>query len=73
MITSQDPNCLSEAGGLCNRCSARYYLNTQGKCFPINPLCRTHNDFGECTSCYPGYILRVGKCQIGTEIDPNCK
>ena len=40
---------------------------------PVNPLCKTSNDYGECTSCYPGYSVQNGNCGISQLKDPNCK
>lgn len=70
---STDPNCLKSYDGLCERCSKRYYPNSNGKCVPVNPLCRDHNQQGECTDCYRGYSVRNGKCTISIATDPNCR
>ena len=68
-----DPNCLSFNGNFCVRCSTRYYVYGDGKCVPVNPLCKDHNLRGECTECYRGYEINSGKCVIESPKDPNCK
>ena len=57
------------------KCYKNFYLNSgSGKCMAVNPLCRTSNEFtGECTSCYPGYEIIRGTCELAQSTDPNCK
>lgn len=43
---SGNPNCFQSEGSKCIKCSNRYYPNDDGKCVPVNPLCRDHNDKG---------------------------
>jgi hypothetical protein len=33
-------NCRQYSGNSCIRCSNRYYVGTDGRCVPVNPLCR---------------------------------
>ena len=58
---------------MCTRCSARYYVYSDGKCVPVNPLCKDHNLQGLCTDCYRGYEVNSGRCVIASPRDPNCK
>ena len=43
------------------------------KCVPVNPLCRTYESNGACTSCYPSYRVESGKCLLEQAQDPRCK
>lgn len=62
--TKVQANCFKVQNGICTKCFSRYYLNNVGECQPINPLCKTFNPSGACTSCYPGYSLINGECLI---------
>ena len=59
----RDPNCQDfSSEGTCLKCASRYYLSNS-KCTPVNPLCKDYDQtFGSCTSCYPGYIVKGGRC-----------
>lgn len=74
-MSIKDPNCRNFApNGNCLACSARYYVNTNGKCVPANPLCKEFNTLnGACTLCYPGYGISGNTCLQGVSQDPNCK
>lgn len=58
---------------ICNVCSNKYYLGSTGTCIPVNPLCKTNDGTGACTSCFPGYSLSAGACGISGSTDPNCQ
>ena len=53
---------------LCLQCSFRYVFNSLKKCVPVNDNCNLWNNSGDCTSCYPGYILNGGKCTQGNSL-----
>lgn len=74
-VSIKDPNCRSfNADGTCSSCSSRYYVNPNGKCGSVNPLCKDYNPLsGACTVCYPGYGLSGNSCVQGLSQDPNCK
>lgn len=69
--TSQagDPNnfrafCVRRVNNICVQCLNRYFL-LNGLCFPVSDLCRTYNQgFGFCESCYAGYVLNSGVCEM---------
>lgn len=67
--------CKSFKGAACTSCVFRYFLSS-GYCLPVSDLCKTFNPkFGFCTSCYDGYDLVDGSCQLPEPIpnsDPNC-
>lgn len=51
---SVDPNCRVSNDTICLECYSQYHpLN--GKCVVDNPICKTVNTYGDCTSCYGGY------------------
>jgi proprotein convertase subtilisin/kexin type 5 len=75
-VSFKDPNCKDfKPDNTCRQCSSRYYVNSNGKCSPANPLCKDFNqNNGLCTTCYPGYGLTdQGQCQAGVSQDNNCK
>ena len=47
--TVRDINCLEIELNRCVRCSNRYYIDENGRCIVVNPLCRDHDDRGNCT------------------------
>ena len=75
----QDPYCATFGpSGVCTRCANRYYFSNNGSCIPISGNCNSYdNRTGECTSCYPTFILQNGECYIQlsstSQSDPNCK
>lgn len=72
-MRGSDGNCREYFAGKCSKCSSRYYVGPDGRCVPVNPLCKDSNSAGECTGCYPGYRVDTGKCIIATSQDVNCK
>jgi hypothetical protein len=47
---------------VCLKCSNRWVFNTNKVCVPVADQCKTHNDNGECLTCFFGYDLKEGKC-----------
>lgn len=78
-----DPNCKTVAVSICGECYPSFYFNaSEGKCIPVNPLCKTVTNKNQCTSCYEGYQLANGDCSISSAAvaasvadvrDRNCK
>ena len=62
----KDPNCrnMDWDNGICLQCSHRFYFNSQRICTPVDPRCRDHDERGRCTSCYPGDVVRDGRCVL---------
>ena len=71
--SDRDPNCKEYLNGKCSACSNRHFAGTDGKCVPVNPLCKDYNLVGNCTSCYPGFSLINGVCSAARDVDPYCK
>ena len=67
VIDNRDPNCREYINGVCNACSTRHFVGQDGKCIPVNPLCRTHNNQGQCVTCYEGYSLIGATCGISVQ------
>ncbi len=62
-VSIKDPNCRSfNSDGSCSSCSSRYYVNPNGKCGSVNPLCK---DYKICNQIlYKGRkIMVVGRLQ----------
>lgn len=76
----EDLNCKIKGNDKCEKCYPSFYYNLVSKiCVPVNPLCLTSNDEGDCLSCFEGYKLVIGVCAIETDLDlvskikdPNC-
>ena len=49
---------------ICLTCSDRWYINAQGVCTPVSDLCQSADANGQCLSCYQGYNLVDGACQL---------
>lgn len=75
VVSSMDSNCKEfRPDGSCNKCAVKFYLNQNGKCAVVNPLCKDYNpNSGACTLCYPGYAVSGNTCIVGSNADPNCK
>ena len=69
---NQDPHCLIFKNNRCEKCSIRYYYSGE-KCVPVNPLCKTYNSTGACTTCYPSYRIEGTRCILAPVQDPNCR
>ena len=58
--------------GSCVECHIDFFLNG-GKCASFNPLCKISDlNNGQCTTCYPGYVINAGYCTVSLK-DPNCQ
>jgi hypothetical protein len=69
-------NCRNFSNGICFECSNGYIKSTDGSCYPVNTLCRTWTNTGECLTCYPGYALSNGNCLLAVQAgsaDPSCR
>lgn len=74
-ILSKDPYCKTfDANNVCVQCFEKFFFNSQRSCEAVSPYCKTH-DFisGQCTSCYQGYSLIGGVCELGVAQVTNCK
>lgn len=71
----RDPNCKTfDGNNFCELCSQRYYLSSNNKCTPVNPLCLDYDmRTGSCTDCYKGYQVNNGLCTPSSLQDANCK
>lgn len=62
-----DYNCKTadQSNTICLECYSFFYFNTtQGKCAPVNPLCKNYTSQNQCTQCYSGYQLNNGNCTL---------
>lgn len=62
-----DYNCKTpdQTNSFCIECYSFFFFNTtQGKCAPVNPLCRNYTSQNQCTQCYSGYQLNNGNCTL---------
>lgn len=51
--------------GLCRQCDNRFYLHSKGFCIQVLPECKSFEaSSGKCTSCYMGFFLTNGFCEI---------
>jgi len=72
-LSVQDPYCLQRRESACVQCSSGYFP-LAGVCQIVNPLCRTSNSLGSCTSCYSGYVIQDGNCVIVQQVNiPYCQ
>ena len=56
-------NIYNPATGECEKCYQGFYISKIG-CRRLNPLCRTGDEYGKCTSCYNLYVLNDGDCKF---------
>jgi hypothetical protein len=59
----------------CLACSSNWVFNNAGQCVPVSDQCASSNAQGACLTCYKGYNLNNGKCQlapINTPTDLGC-
>jgi hypothetical protein len=57
----------------CLQCADRFFLNYNGICSSVDPLCNTYDTkSGNCTSCYLGYLIHDGVCIFSLNTDPFC-
>jgi len=55
----------------CIQCSNNWVFNNQGVCVPVSDQCATYNTAGVCLTCYKGYIVVSGLCQLSAEERPS--
>ena len=69
-VAPTDPGCRvwDQQNNRCSECSARWIFNN-GVCVAVSDLCQTHNDAGQCLTCYTGYVLQNGQCVLCNECD----
>ena len=48
----------------CLACSDNWVFNNMGVCVPVSDQCKTFNPSGACVSCYDGYRLNNGVCEL---------
>jgi len=53
--------CAEWRNGVCVKCSYRFITRAR-TCEPVNPLCKTWDNTGKCTSCYNGYTICAEGC-----------
>ena len=49
---------------ICKECSNNWVFNHQGQCVTVSDQCKTFDISGACRSCYKGYNLVGGKCEL---------
>jgi len=53
---------------------AKFWVLREGKCVSVSPYCNTYSDAnGECTSCFKGYRLNSGVCEVAPAEGSLCK
>lgn len=66
--TSENIGCAIWNAGTCTQCSKRWYFNQDNVCVPVSDLCSAWNsDSGACESCYYGYIVVDGVCEVNDD------
>lgn len=48
----------------CLECSEHYVFNNNGICVPVSDQCNTYDLSGRCVTCYEGYNLVAGRCEL---------
>lgn len=69
-IPIKDGNCQTFQDQDCLACFPSYHLKL-GLCIPNNPLCKDSAPDGTCVSCYLGYLLTDGDCNVDPNSNPN--
>jgi hypothetical protein len=47
---------------VCLACSKHWTFNANKVCVPVSDQCASHNENGECLTCFKGYDLKDGAC-----------
>lgn len=66
----QEPNCnkYNHTDGTCEVCSYKFWMTSEGRCVQVSDMCKTWRpENGHCTSCFPSFSLKNGKCASGNE------
>jgi len=72
-LISLNPFCFSFKGSACAICKYRYYINSNGICIGVNPLCNLYNkNTGFCLTCVSGYSQVNGSCLSWISLNPQC-
>lgn len=71
---NNDPYCIKADGQRCVECAQGYYMDSDGVCQQLNPLCRNSDmTNGACLSCYEGYEVSGVTCVVAAPINiPYC-
>ena len=48
----------------CLECSAFWFFDSNGVCMQVSDLCASNDANGACTSCYSGFTLNNGICEV---------
>lgn len=62
--TEENRGCRTWEKGECVECSIKWYFDDEGVCREVNDYCRTWNYNGECLTCYRGWVVKSGKCEV---------
>ena len=49
---------------ICVSCSKGYTFNSNKVCTPVSDQCKAYDSLGHCTSCFQGYDLLNGTCNL---------
>lgn len=58
-------------GTVCVSCSFNWVFNGKGVCVTVSDQCKTHDNTGNCLSCYVGYALANGTCVYAPQTQAN--
>ena len=59
---------MHDLNGDCTECSFRYWMDADGNCHKVDDNCEDWDPAnGDCTDCYPGYIVVDGACERDEE------
>ena len=53
---------------VCLACSNRWVFNSKKVCVPVSDNCHSYDASGACTSCFNGYALSQGQCQLSNNL-----
>jgi len=65
-VSNTDAYCIETQNGACVSCAGGYNLSPNGTCLLADPLCKTVDSIGSCTSCCQRYSLSSHTCTIKT-------
>ena len=62
---NSNPLCQIFNGSVCLKCATRAYFANNGVCVGVSDTCNGYNiENGQCSSCYNGWVLRNGRCDL---------